>query len=298
MSVSGFLNIDKPLGLTSHDVVAQLRRSAKTAGLGRLKIGHAGTLDPLATGVLVICVGDAARLSEYIMHGTKEYRARVHLGVETDTYDGEGQVIAERDASTVTRAQVEAALATFTGQIEQLPPMYSAVKRAGRKLYDLARAGKVVERTARIVHIASLAILAWEPPFVTLAVTCSAGTYIRSLAHDLGAALGVGASLAGLVRMRSGVFRLQDAIPLDEALASAWWTRLISPAEALADHPRVIVTAEEARSLRHGRAISRAEVQPVTPGVSFAFDADWRLVAVLIGEAGGWKPVKVFPAGG
>ncbi|NDJ61826.1 MAG: tRNA pseudouridine(55) synthase TruB, partial [Chloroflexi bacterium] len=197
----GFLNIDKPLGWTSHDVVAKLRR-----GLQIKKIGHAGTLDPLATGVLVICLGAATRLSEYVMDTTKRYRAVVHLGVTTDTYDAEGEITAQRPSDHLSEADVRDALGAFVGALEQVPPMYSAIKQGGRKLYDLARAGEVVERPPRPVHIHALEVVAWQPPQVTLDVTCSPGTYIRSLAYDLGAALGVGAHLAGLMRTASGSF--------------------------------------------------------------------------------------------
>ncbi len=195
----GFLNIDKPLGLTSHDVVARVRRN-----LNVKKVGHAGTLDPLATGVLVVCVGAATRLSEYVMNTTKRYEALVHLGVETETYDAEGAIVAEQAVNHVTQTDVEQALTTFLGPIDQLPPIYSAIKQGGRKLYEIARAGETAELQPRHVTIYALDILDWQPPFVRIAVTCSAGTYIRSLAHDLGAALGVGGSLDGLTRTASG----------------------------------------------------------------------------------------------
>src|SRR5215207_3710637 len=191
----GFLNIDKPLRMTSHDVVAQVRRKFKLK-----RVGHAGTLDPLATGVLVVCLGAATRLSEYVMDSTKQYRARVTLGVTTTTYDAEGDVVQQREAGHITRKMVEAALPQFTGEIDQLPPMYSAIKKGGRKLYEIARAGETIELTPRRITIYGLEIVEWSPPECVLDVTCSAGTYIRSLAFDLGKALGVGAYLSGLVR--------------------------------------------------------------------------------------------------
>ncbi len=239
----GFLNLDKPAGLTSHDVVARIRR-----GLAVKKVGHAGTLDPLATGVLVICIGGATRLSDYVMHATKVYRARIHLGISTTTYDAEGEVVAEQDSSTLTLDAIETALDSFRGEIEQVPPMYSAIKQGGRKLYDLARAGEVVERAPRRVTIDSLRVLAWTPPEVTVEVACSAGTYIRSLAHDLGDALGTGGHLSGLVRLRSGGFVLDDSIGLETLLAADDWQQwLIPPRIALAPMPEITVELNSRR---------------------------------------------------
>jgi len=265
--------------------VARLRRAA-----GIKRVGHAGTLDPLATGVLIVCVGAATRLSEYVMHASKRYRARVHLGVVTDSYDAEGEIVAERDASAITREQVERALDSFRGEIEQIPPMYSAIKQGGRRLYDLARAGETVERSPRPVRIDALALVEWQPPEFTLEVTCSAGTYIRSLAYDLGAALGVGAYLAGLTRTASGRFTLENAVPLDTLLSSpADW--LIAPHAALADFPTITLDAEAEQNVRHGRAISGEFAVGATV---MAYDGADRLIAVLTADDGRLLPQKVF----
>src|SRR5690349_19143686 len=218
----GFLNIHKAQGMTSHDVVAKVRR-----GLKIKKVGHAGTLDPMATGVLVVCLGGATRLSEYVMQSTKRYRARVYLGATTDTYDAEGEVQLRRDSSHITCADIESALAPFLGDIQQIPPMYSAIKQGGRKLYDLARAGDIVEREPRAVRIDSLEIIDWSPPEFTLDVTCSAGTYIRSLAYDLGEILGVGAHLSGLIRLASGRFKIEESQTLDGLLTAENWSQFI-----------------------------------------------------------------------
>ena len=183
--ISGLLNIDKPTGLTSHDVVARIRKLAK-----QKKVGHAGTLDPLATGVLLVCLGQATRLIEYVMAGRKQYRATIHFGLTTDTLDADGQVIAERDASHLTEAELRQILPAFQGQIEQVPPIFSALKQGGQPLYKLARAGKTVEVAPRRVTIDSLKWLDWQPPKLTLEVVCSPGTYVRSLARDLGEAAG------------------------------------------------------------------------------------------------------------
>jgi tRNA pseudouridine55 synthase len=189
--MQGFLNIDKPIGMTSHDVVAKIRRRARQLAGHDIKVGHAGTLDPLASGVLVVCLGSAARLSDQVMHTTKRYRATVHFGVTTETDDAEGAVTAAFPLHGVDDEAIRRALNRFIGEIDQIPPMYSAIKQGGRKLYDLARAGKTVERAPRRVRIDALALLDWQPPTAVLDVVCSSGTYIRSLARDLGEHLGL-----------------------------------------------------------------------------------------------------------
>lgn len=280
----GFLNVDKPAGLTSHDVVAQVRRALKIR-----QVGHAGTLDPLATGVLVICVGPATRLSEYVMDTTKRYRATLRLGVTTTTYDAEGEITAERDPSAITREMVEALLPRFTGDLAQIPPMYSAIKQGGRKLYELARAGQTVERPPRPVHIAALTLVEWSPPFCVLDVTCSAGTYIRSLAYDLGEALGVGAHLTALVRTASGSFTLENAAALDTLLADAE-ARLVAPQAALAHLPVITLDEAEADAVLHGRSIPAT-----TPAQRvLAVNEQGGLLAVLEHDERGWHPRKVF----
>lgn len=274
--------------MTSHDVVAKIRR-----GLQLKKVGHAGTLDPLATGVLVICVGAATRLSEYVMQSSKCYRAQVRLGIITDTYDAEGEIMQESDPGHITRAIVENVLPLFTGEIEQIPPMYSAIKQAGRKLYDLARAGEVVKREARPVRIYKLEIADWSPPEFTLDVICTAGTYIRSLAYDLGETLGVGAHLAGLVRMSSGAFTLERAIRLDNLLtAEDWQQYLIPPHQALTDWPIIELDTVMADHIRHGRTIPAARLEPDgTLAMAYMNDS---LVAVIESADGRWRPHKVF----
>ncbi len=286
--VFGFLNINKPLGVTSHDVVAKIRR-----GLRIKKVGHAGTLDPLATGVLVMCLGPATRLSEYVMDSTKRYRARVHLGVTTDTYDAEGEIGLQRESAHITQANVEQALTAFMGEIGQIPPMYSAIKQGGRKLYELARAGETVEREARHVRIDALTVSEWSPPYFTLDVTCSAGTYIRSLAYDVGEALGVGAHLAGLIRVASGSFTLENAITLDDLLVTDDWQRyLIPPRTAFADWPVVNLDADSLEHITHGRAVPGTQAQDGILALAYAPDGEF--IAILKGDAGVWKPHKVF----
>jgi tRNA pseudouridine55 synthase len=287
-SEMGLLNVNKPAGMTSHDVVARVRRK-----LALKKVGHAGTLDPMATGVLVLCVGAATRLSEYVMHATKRYKARVHLGVTTDTYDAEGTIEREREIAGILRVDVERYLALFRGEIEQVPPMYSAIKHGGRQLYKFARAGKTVEREARKVMIEALELVDWSPPFFTLDVVCSAGTYIRSLAHDLGEALGVGAHLAGLQRVASGYFTLDNAVFLDALFQSDNWRQyLIPPQEALNDWPVLRLDAEDADSIVHGRTINN--IGTSVGNLALAFAPNGELIAVVRADGDLWHPEKVF----
>lgn len=285
---AGFLNINKALHLTSHDVVAKLRR-----GLKLKKVGHAGTLDPLATGVLIVCVGSATRLSEYAMASTKTYRARVRLGETTTTYDAEGEITDRRDASQVTRADVERALAVFTGELDQIPPMYSAIKQGGRKLYDLARAGQTVEREPRRVTIEALTLTEVDLPEFTVEVVCSAGTYIRSLAHDIGASLGVGAHLTGLVRTASGGFTLANAVTLETILqASDWTPYLLPPETALAGWRVVQLSPADLDHIAHGRTIPAADATP--DELAHAVAPDGRSIAIVRAGDGVWHPYKVF----
>lgn len=251
----GVLVVDKPQGLTSFDVVREVRRA-----LGVKKAGHTGTLDPMATGVLPVCVGDATKIAQFITEATKAYDATVRLGVTTDTLDAEGRVLRERPVPPVTRETLEAALERFRGTFEQTPPMYSAVKVGGRRLYELARAGEEVERAARKVTVFELTLRDFSAAELQLSVRCSKGFFVRSLAADLGEALGCGAHLTALRRTQSGPFTLAQAIPLAEVQArgAALAARLVPMADALADVPRLDVTAAEAERVRHGGVVEVA----------------------------------------
>ena len=288
----GFLNLNKPLHLTSHDVVAQVRRHYR-ALTGSKKVGHAGTLDPLADGVLVLCLGAATRLSDYIMRGRKVYHARITFGVSTTSYDAAGEVVERKCAEHIRLADIERALPRFIGEIEQAPPMYSAVKVGGVKLYELARQGQTIDREPRAVTVRSIEVQSWRRPVAELEIECGAGTYIRSLAHDLGAVLGVGAHLSGLTRTASGAFKLRDSLPLDAISSSgAWMERITAPYDALSAYPRVKLKSADIEALRHGRFIGR---QPdIVDQTVFAFDDARRLVAILEPRAALWKPRKVF----
>lgn len=208
--MDGVFNINKPHGLTSHDVVDRVRRIT-----GVRRVGHTGTLDPAAVGVLPVCVGRATKVVQFLIACDKEYRATMELGVVTDTQDGAGKVLERRDASAVTEDQVRRVAAEFTGDLEQIPPMVSAVRVQGRRLYQLARKGYEVERAPRRVRILELEILKVEVPRVGFRVVCSKGTYVRTLTADMGERLGCGAHQAELLRTRSGAFRIEDTIALE-----------------------------------------------------------------------------------
>jgi tRNA pseudouridine55 synthase len=269
----GMLIIDKPSGLTSHDVVQRVRRATKIR-----QVGHAGTLDPMATGVLVACLGQATRVSEFLLGHDKAYRATIRLGVETTTYDADGDVIATREIEA-DRAAIEQALAAFVGEIRQVPPMVSALKRDGQKLYDLARQGIEVERAARVVFVYSIDLLAYQAPDVAIDVRCSAGTYIRSLAHDLGAMLGTGAHLSALTRTAAGPFSLDQAIGL-AGLATSWLPHLRPIDEALADWPRAVIPAADRIRVLNGAPLFSVQLSG-NPARARAYDDAGHLLALL-----------------
>ncbi len=295
MTYHGILNIDKPGGWTSHDVVGKVRRL-----LGQKSVGHAGTLDPLATGVLLVCVGNATRVSEYLMAGRKVYRAVAQLGIETDTYDAEGAIVARQNVPELTHEDLVAALARFAGKIEQIPPAYSAIKQDGVPAYRKARRGETVTIQPRQVTIHGIELLGWATPYVTFKVTCDPGTYIRSLAHDLGAALGCGAALTELRRLQSGQFRVEDALDLATLEAAAKQGNLApcihGLAAALSDLTPVAVDADAAMRLTRGQAIP-CPLQPAH-AEGFAVTADGAVLAILSHDAATnqWQPKKVFLA--
>jgi len=291
---SGILNIDKPAGMTSHDVVAAVRRAAREP-----RVGHAGTLDPLATGVLLVCLGSATRVIEYLQAHSKTYRADIYLGRATDTYDAEGQVTFEAPNLNVDREQVEVALAGFRGVIQQVPPMYSALKRDGRSLYALARAGVEVEREPRTVEIFRLEITDWAPPVVQVEVQCSKGTYIRSLAHDLGQKLGVGGHLSRLVRLASGQFTLDQAESLtsvEDSFKNGYWMYLLHPLdEALLEYDAFIVDPDTEKRIRQGQPVEAPG--PVQTTLARAYSLRGDFIGLLKHDrlTRLWQPEKIFP---
>jgi len=295
--VDGILNLNKPKNWTSHDVVQRVRRVTQIR-----RVGHAGTLDPLATGVLLVCLGRATRIAEYLMAGRKQYRAGVRLGISTDSHDADGQVTASAPV-TVGRSDVEATLSHFRGRIEQMPPMVSAIKRNGQPLYKLARQGVRVERAARPVEIYALTLTDWSPPGLTLELTCSAGTYVRALARDLGRRLGCGAHLTALTRLASGDFALSQTLEWDhfEAAAEAGdWRALVLPMDAGLQHfPACVLGEQESRCVQGGQPLSAERVNAPPENlcrVYAAHDAEKRLLALLKFDpvAGLWRPHKVF----
>ena len=252
--MNGLLVVDKPAGMTSHDVVARVRRA-----LGTRRVGHAGTLDPPATGVLLVGVGRATRLLRFCEVHEKEYMAEVTFGAVTSTQDAEGEVLAEADASALTGEAVEAALARFRGEIDQVPPMVSAVKVGGERLYKAARRGEDVERASRTITVHALDLLSFEPgprARARLRVVCSKGTYVRTLAHDLGAALGPGAHVATLRRTRIGPFDATGAVRLEDVTPE----RVRDVGDALTGYPRRDVDAAAARALIQGKPLPAAGI--------------------------------------
>jgi tRNA pseudouridine55 synthase len=363
--LDGILNVDKPLGMTSHDVVAEIRQMARAysgsdhPGIARLsqipakgqpgdprdadsdspappqqqrntqyairntqhasrntdrdgtetqqqeprartkiKVGHAGTLDPLATGVLLVCLGRATRVSEYLMRSHKTYRGTIHLGVTTTTHDAEGEVIS-RSPVGVTHDEVEAVLARFVGTIDQLPPRYSAIKHHGRPLYAWTREGVEIKVSPRQVEIEAIEIVAWDPPELAVEVRCGPGTYIRALARDVGQALGCGGYLSALRRTASGAFCVSDAVDMPTlrgAFATGRVGELLHGIEAaFYDLPVLCLDADQARRLAMGQFIEDVG-GPNHDGLVRAHGPDDQFIALVFRDedSGAWRPRKVF----
>ncbi len=312
-ALNGVVVVDKPAGMTSHDVVDRARKLFRTK-----RIGHTGTLDPDATGVLVLCLGVATRLAEYLSASRKHYVAEVVFGIETDTQDASGQVLAERDASALTAEAVRALLPQFEGTISQVPPMVSALHHQGKRLYELAREGITVERAARTVQIDRIALRQFVPgrhPVATLEVTCSTGTYIRTLAADIGAAAGYGGMMQSLRRTWVGsgagegdrAFTLEAAHTLEELEARAregTLAEVVLPLRAaLVSWPQVRLEAGELARLQHGQSVRWSDIPPapwqkreaLTPETPVAvLDLAGEVCAIARAEAGQLRPVKVL----
>jgi len=287
----GLLPIDKPAGPTSHDIVARGRRA-----LGIRRIGHSGTLDPFASGLLLLLLGGATRLAEYLAPLPKEYVARARLGIRTSTDDPEGGVLAESDAwQGLSRDALERGLEPLRGEIEQTPPRYSAKKVGGRPAHRRVRAGEdVVLKPARVI-VHDIAVEEFDLPWVTLRVSCSTGTYIRALARDLGENLGVGAHLAELRRTRIGPFRVEDALPADEIERGEQVRRaLVSPLDALGHLRRIALDEDAAARVRMGQFL-QAEAYELPGGDSpLALSCQGLLVAVASVQDGYIRPRKVM----
>jgi tRNA pseudouridine55 synthase len=284
----GLVVVDKPAGMTSHDVVARIRRLA-----GTRRVGHAGTLDPMATGVLVVGVEKATRLLGHLTLADKDYLATIRLGQATDTDDAEGAVIASASAADIADGAVRAAIVPLTGEIEQVPPGISAIKVGGQRAYRLTRAGAAPELKARPVTVASFEMRGVRRDGdlldVDVAVTCSSGTYIRALARDLGAALGVGGHLTALRRTRSGPYRIETARTLNQLAEHFTLTPLADAAAAA--FPRLDLTEEQARKVAHG---ARLPAAGLGAGPAAVFGPDGTLIALMREEEGQARPLAVF----
>ena len=303
--MDGILNINKPPGKTSFSIVAMVKRLS-----GERRVGHAGTLDPAATGVLPVCLGQGTRVTEFLVDTTKTYLAQIELGVATDTYDATGRVIQQGDPAGISREQLEAALTSFRGLIQQTPPMYSAVKYHGKPLYELARAGIEVERVSRPVKIHQLKIIDLNLPIVTIEIVCGKGTYIRSLAHDLGQALGCGANLKSLTRLRCGLFDIRDAVSvsqLDDAFHYGYWQRFIYPIDTVLLHwAAMLVNDDIEQVIRNGCSLGlentddslEQETSPLTLAKNrcrvYTDDGCFLGVLRFNSERRQWQPEKVF----
>ena len=295
----GILNVDKPPGPTSHDVVAAVRRFS-----GQRRVGHAGTLDPMATGVLLVCLGRATRVSEYLMASSKTYRAAIHLGITTKTDDLDGEITGKASAE-VTLREVETVLERFIGRISQVPPMYSAIKRGGKPLYKLARQGITLQVPPRPVEIHDLRIAKWTPPLLQVVVRCGPGTYIRALARDLGQALGCGAHLASLRRTQSGQFAVEQAVSLErlrKAFAAGTEIEFLHPPDVALSHlPALHLDTETARRLAMGQRVkgpgeTRWDASTSGSTQARAYGPGGQFVAVVSRDekTGSWQPRKVF----
>ena len=289
----GILILDKPAGWTSHDVVGRVRRLTRER-----RVGHAGTLDPAATGVLPVLVGDATKVVEFLSDADKGYLAEITLGIETDSYDIDGAVTATFDGDLPELAEIESAATGFRGPIRQLPPMHSAIRIDGERLYEAARRGETIEREARSITVHRFTIVAWSPPVLTVEIDCSKGTYIRSLAHDLGLALGTGAYLSNLVRTWTGPFRIDEAwalADLERALGDdpieEWESMAIHPDTIVQDWPAIILHDEQRADWLHGRAVAG----PVGPEVDRVrtYDDQGNWLGIGRGSALGIRPWKV-----
>jgi tRNA pseudouridine55 synthase len=297
--IDGILNIHKDLGMTSHDVVARVRKL-----LRQKRVGHTGTLDPMASGVLPICVGQATRVAEYLSESGKTYQAEITFGIVTDTYDAEGTVIRTGNTDTLTREQIEHLLPRFLGPQLQVPPLYSAIKIQGQPAYKHARAGETLILEPRPVEISRLRIIDWQHPTLTIEVECSKGTYIRSLAYDLGEALGCGAYLTALVRTRSGPFSIEQSLTLAQladAIEQEHIAACLFPADyALQNYPALHLDEETAQRVLHGNAFhyqsDSTMLQPQYTTLARLYHPDGHFLAIATWDAEQalWQPKKVL----
>ncbi len=287
----GYLVIDKPAGWTSHDVVGRVRRMT-----GERKVGHAGTLDPAATGVLPVAIGSATRSLEFLAESSKTYVAEITFGITTDSYDGDGVVKSVLPIDGVDAESLRIALRAFEGSIEQIPPMHSAIKIGGKRLYELARKGEEIERAARTVTIHEIELLSWSSPVASICIDCSKGTYVRSIAQDLGEHFGCGAYLSNLVRVRSGPFDLKDAWTIKELelldLAETWETTAVHPDTGALGLDAIIIDAQQAVDWGHGKLVDALDEHGGWVRV-YDESGSWLGIGQGEPESFNWQPHKV-----
>lgn len=288
--ICGVLNINKPLGITSFDVVRQIKRISKEK-----KVGHGGTLDPEASGVLPVCLGRATKAIDFIMEDTKDYIAGIKLGVVTDTYDREGKILRESDI-TSTDKEIIATIEKFVGNIQQVPPMYSALKQNGKKLYELAREGIEVYREPRNITIHSIDILSLESPMISIRVRCSKGTYIRSLCYDIGEELGCGAMMWSLERAGTGPFTVENSVKLEELNEDNIRDYIIPLEKVFENFPKLVVNEKFEKLISNGVAIKdRALLNQIKNNCNYAvYNGKDTLIGVGLDTGAGFKLIKMF----
>jgi tRNA pseudouridine55 synthase len=295
MGINGIINVNKPSGKTSFQIVSSIRKYTREK-----RVGHIGTLDPLASGVLPVCIGSATRIIQYIDDNNKTYRAEIELGISTETYDREGAVTRTKDASDITAEQVSRVLESFTGTIQQTPPRYSALKLQGKRYYELARADIDFQPVPRTVEIRTIKIDSFQPPCVTLTIECGKGTYIRSLAHDIGESLGCGAHLKNLIRLKSGIFEIEDSVPFDEItrkFAEGDAAGILYPADrVLQNRDRVTLSEDEKKAVINGISIPLPDSASQQKNLVCAYTEGGEFAAILRyePEQNLWHPEKVF----
>ena len=295
--ITGLLNINKPIGITSMDVVREIKKST-----GIKKVGHGGTLDPMASGVIPIAIGTSTRLLEYILNGDKSYIATIELGRRTDTYDSEGKTVEKSDPRGISIDEILKVLSKFNGEMTQIPPMHSALKVQGKRLYELARSGTVIERPPRNVTIYEVSLEEFNTPNIVVGVRCSKGFYVRTVADDIGVLLGCGAFLSSLKRVSSGPFKIEDAMTLDQTISMILDGNLqeliLDPGSCINGAQRIQLNEATETMVKHGRAIgSINESFPITDSsLAVAYDNQSRFVAVLRfnEKLQEWHPEKVF----
>ena len=289
----GFLIVDKPAGWTSHDVVARVRRL-----LNEKRVGHTGTLDPAATGVLAVAVGDATKSIEWLNHADKSYLAEFTFGVATDSCDIDGVVTDSGDAGTLSHEAIDLALRQFRGAIEQIPPMHSAIKINGKKLYEIARQGRTVDVTPRRVTIHQIELLTWTSPVAEVLIESSKGTYIRSIARDIGRTLGVPSHLSNLIRLTSGPFCIDDAWTVTDLAAADFdreWESIAIHPDAAASHLDAIVMDDDGfEDWRHGRAVSAGDASYAADVRVYSREGLWAGIGRIDDDAKIARPIRVM----